>query len=105
MANSRVLLTGVGEFIGNQLARYLVERGHWGRGVDIKTPEYGQSPAHEFQLLDMRKEEDRLRATKDVDEVHALAANRGGIGFIETNKGDIVRDNLPAYVLTSASGA
>jgi hypothetical protein len=33
------------------------------------------------------------RATQGVDEVHALAANMGGIGFIETNEAVIVRDN------------
>jgi nucleoside-diphosphate-sugar epimerase len=45
MTNSRVLLTGAGGFIGNHLAKYLVERGHWVRGVDIKTPEYGELSA------------------------------------------------------------
>jgi len=34
-----------------------------------------------------------LQATEGVNEVYALAANMGGIGFIENNKGVIVRDN------------
>jgi nucleoside-diphosphate-sugar epimerase len=34
-----------------------------------------------------------MEATRDIEEVYALAANMGGIGFIETNKGVIVRDN------------
>ena len=34
-----------------------------------------------------------LEATRDIDEVYGLAANMGGIGFIETNKAVIVRDN------------
>jgi GDP-D-mannose 3',5'-epimerase len=76
MSNSRVLLTGGTGFIGNHLAKYLVECGHWGREVDIKTPEYGQSPAHEFQLLEMRKEEDCLRATKDVGEGVELVSSK-----------------------------
>src|SRR5207245_6364401 len=37
--------------------------------------------------------ENCLRATEGIDEVYALAANMGGIGFIETNKAVIVRDN------------
>lgn len=93
MTPTKILVTGAGGFIGNHLANYLVNRGYWVRGVDIKLPEYGSSSAHEFELLDLRREEDCLKATADVDEVYALAANMGGIGFIETNKGEIVRDN------------
>src|SRR5260370_10947994 len=93
MTQTRVLVTGAGGFIGNHLAKYLVDRGYWVRGVDIKLPEYGNSPAHEFQLLDLRTEGNCLKATADSEEMYALAANMGGIGFIETNKGEIVRDN------------
>ena len=93
MTQTRVVVTGAGGFIGNHLAKYLVDRGYWVRGVDIKHPEYGTSPAHEFELLDLRSEENCRNATANVQEVYALAANMGGIGFIETNKGEIVRDN------------
>ncbi len=93
MTQTRVLVTGAGGFIGNHLVKYLVDRGYWVRGADVKLPEYGNSSAHEFQLLDLRVEENCRKATADVDEVYALAANMGGIGFIETNKGEIVRDN------------
>jgi nucleoside-diphosphate-sugar epimerase len=90
---TRVLITGAGGFIGHHLTNYLVARGYWVRGVDIKTPEYEPSVAHEFELLDLRRSENCLRATKGVDEVYGLAANMGGIGFIENNKAIIVRDN------------
>jgi nucleoside-diphosphate-sugar epimerase len=93
MTQTKVVVTGAGGFIGNHLVKYLIDRGYWVRGVDIKLPEYGNSFAHEFELLDLTLEESCRRATKDVDEVYALAANMGGIGFIETNKGKIVRDN------------
>ena len=63
MKQTRVLVTGAGGFIGNHLAKYLVDRGYWVRGVDIKTPEYGDSPAHEFEVLDLRVEENCRRAT------------------------------------------
>jgi GDP-D-mannose 3',5'-epimerase len=89
----RVLITGAGGFIGHHLAKYLVARGHWVRGVDIKRPEFEDTHAHEFRVLDLRLWENCLEATRDVDEVYALAANMGGIGFIETNKAVIVRDN------------
>jgi nucleoside-diphosphate-sugar epimerase len=90
---TKVLITGAGGFIGHHLTKYLVSRGYWVRGVDVKRPEYEVSPAHEFQLLDLTKWENCLTATSGVEEVYALAANMGGIGFIEANKAVIVRDN------------
>lgn len=89
----RVLVTGAGGFIGHHLTRYLVDRGYWVRGVDIKEPEYEPTAAQEFQLLDLRDWDNCLRATQGIDEVYGLAANMGGIGFIETNRAVIVRDN------------
>lgn len=91
--NVKVLVTGAGGFIGHHLSRYLVDRGYWVRGVDIKEPEYEPTAANEFELLDLSKSENCLRATEGIDEVYGLAANMGGIGFIENNKAVIVRDN------------
>lgn len=90
---TRVLVTGAGGFIGHHLTRYLTDRGYWVRGVDIKEPEYEPTTANEFKLLDLRKAESCLEATRGVDEVYGLAANMGGIGFIENNKAVIIRDN------------
>ena len=90
---TRVLVTGAGGFIGHHLTRYLTERGYWVRGVDIKEPEFEPTTANEFKLLDLREAESCLQATRDIDEVYGLAANMGGIGFIENNKAVIVRDN------------
>src|SRR5262245_13515169 len=90
---TRVLVTGAGGFIGHHLTKYLRNRGYWVRGVDIKQPEYEPPAANEFLLLDLSRWEDCLKATVDVHEVYGLAANMGGIGFIETNKAVIVRDN------------
>lgn len=89
----RVLVTGAGGFIGHHLTAYLVDRGYWVRGVDIKTPEYEPTGADEFELLDLRRFDNCLIATRGVSEVYGLAADMGGIGFIETNKGAIVRNN------------
>jgi nucleoside-diphosphate-sugar epimerase len=89
----RVLVTGAGGFIGHHLTNYLVDRGYWVRGVDIKIPEFQPTRANEFLLLDLTVAKDCLRATFEIDEVYGLAANMGGIGFIETNKAVIVRDN------------
>ena len=89
----RVLVTGAGGFIGHHLTNYLVDRGYRVRGVDIKTPEFARTRADEFLLLDLTVMDNCLRATREIDEVYGLAANMGGIGFIETNKAVIVRDN------------
>src|SRR5439155_17515208 len=93
MERERVLVTGAGGFIGHHLTKYLVARGYWVRGVDLKEPEYEPSQAHDFQLLDLRRWESTLRATRGVDEVFQLAANMGGIGFIESHKAEIMRDS------------
>jgi GDP-D-mannose 3',5'-epimerase len=87
------LVTGAGGFIGHHLVKYLVARGHRVRGVDIKLPEYEPTAAHEFLLLDLRRWENCLVAARSVQQVYALAANMGGIGFIETHKAEIVHDN------------
>jgi GDP-D-mannose 3',5'-epimerase len=89
----KVLVTGAGGFIGHHLTKYLINKGYWVRGVDIKNPEFKPTAAHEFKLLDLRVWENCLEATSGIHEVYGLAANMGGIGFIENNKGIIVRDN------------
>ena len=89
----KVLVTGAGGFIGHHLTRALVNRGYWVRGVDIKYPEYEPTSAHEFEILDLRRWDACLQATRGIDHVYALAADMGGIGFIETHKALIVRDS------------
>ena len=90
---TKVLVTGAGGFIGHHLTKYLVNRGYYVRGVDIKEPEYERTDANEFLMLDLSKPDNCLEATAGMDQVYGLAANMGGIGFIETNKAVIVRDN------------
>ena len=91
---SRVLVTGAGGFIGHHLTKSLVAKGDWVRGVDLKRPEYEPSKAQEFRLLDLRRWENCLEATQGVDAVYNLAANMGGIGFIESHKAEIMHDNV-----------
>jgi GDP-D-mannose 3', 5'-epimerase len=91
--NSRVLVTGAGGFIGHHLVNYLKARGHWVRGVDLKEPEYAATSADDFRLLDLRRWENCLEATRDVDEVYALAADMGGMGFISHHHALILHNN------------
>src|SRR6059058_4110759 len=94
MERERVLVTGAGGFIGHHLTKYLVAKGYWVRGVDLKYPEYEDSPAHEFELLDLRRWANCLQATRGIQHVYNLAANMGGIGFIESHKAEIMHDNV-----------
>ncbi len=66
------------------------------RGVDLKYPEFGATAADEFDLLDLRRWEQCERALRGAKgaEVYNLAANMGGIGYIENNKAVIMHDNV-----------
>lgn len=90
----RVLVTGAGGFIGSHLVGFLAERGYWVRGVDVVKSEFMEPPADEFLLLDLRRWENCLKATEGIDEVYSLAANMGGIGFIETVHAEVMHDNV-----------
>lgn len=90
---TKVLVTGAGGFIGHHLVTYLKARGYWVRGVDIKYPEYNETDADEFEILDLRRWDNCLQATRDIDEVYALAADMGGMGFITTHHSQILYNN------------
>lgn len=89
----RILVTGAGGFIGSHLVKYLKQKGAWVRGVDIKRPEFSATEADEFDLLDLRRWENCLAATEGVDEVYALAADMGGMGFISNHHAQILYNN------------
>lgn len=89
----RVLVTGAGGFIGHHLVTQLKSQGHWVRGVDIKYPEYTDIDADEFEILDLRRWDNCLQATRSVDDVYALAADMGGMGFISANHATILHNN------------
>jgi nucleoside-diphosphate-sugar epimerase len=88
------LVTGAGGFIGHHLVKYLKANGYRVRGVDIKEPEFEPSAADEFELLDLRRWDNCLVATRGVSEVYNLAADMGGIGYISSNHADIARNNI-----------
>jgi nucleoside-diphosphate-sugar epimerase len=86
-------VTGAGGFIGHHLVTFLKARGYWVRGVDLKHPEFAPTDADEFELLDLRRWDACLQATRGVHEVYALAADMGGMGFISSNHAQILRNN------------
>lgn len=89
----RVLVTGAGGFIGHHLVTDLKRRGYWVRGVDLKYPEYTDVDADEFEILDLRRWDAALQATRNVDHVYALAADMGGMGFISNHHAQILHNN------------
>jgi nucleoside-diphosphate-sugar epimerase len=93
MARERVLVTGAGGFIGHHLVGRLKAEGHWVRGADLRHPEFGGTAADEFEVLDLRRLDDCLRACRGVSQVYALAADMGGMGFISSNHARILYNN------------
>ncbi|MGE0825440.1 MAG: NAD-dependent epimerase/dehydratase family protein [Candidatus Binatia bacterium] len=90
----RVLVTGAGGFIGHQLVSYLRNKGYWVRGVDIKYPEFRTHTADDFALLDLRRRENCFEATRDIDEVYALAADTGNREFLASHQARTIHNNL-----------
>src|SRR6185295_15304930 len=89
----RALVTGAGGFIGHHLIGFLKDKGYWVRGADLKRPEFSATRADEFELLDLRRWYNCLQATRDVEEVYALAADMGGMGFISAHHAEILHNN------------
>ncbi len=93
MSQTKVLVTGAGGFIGHHLVTFLRAKGCWVRGVDIKYPEFSEVDADEFEILDLRRWDNCLQATRGIDEVYGLAADMGGMGFISAHHSEILHNN------------
>ena len=91
--NRRILVTGAGGFIGHHLVKDLKRQGHWVRGADIKNPEFEETQADEFEILDLRQAAACRGASRDVDTVFALAADMGGMGFLAHHHSRIFYNN------------
>lgn len=90
---TKVLVTGAGGFIGHHLVKYLKERDYWVRGADLKRPEYEPTAADEFAEVDLRRWGNCLSVTSGIEEVYALAADMGGMGFISSSHSRILHNN------------
>ncbi len=89
MKNKKIVVCGAGGFIGGHLVAALKKQGHSDlRAVDIKkSNDWFQlhEGVENFQL-DLRDKENCEKSLKDASIVYNLAADMGGIGFIENNK-------------------
>lgn len=90
----RVLVTGAGGFIGHHLVSALKRSGAWVRGADLKYSDYAQTDADEFLIGDLRRWDTCLDATAGIDDVYALAADMGGMGFISNHHAQILHNNI-----------
>ena len=82
------MVAGGGGFIGGWLVKELLERGHQVTSVDIKPIDQWHQVFNEAINLtrDLSKLELCLETTRGIDHVYNLAADMGGMGFIENNK-------------------
>ena len=87
-ASRPVLVAGAGGFIGGHLARDLAARGRRVRAVDQKPFDqwYQHVEGADERRLDLSRREDCEEAVDGVGPVYNLAADMGGMGFIENNK-------------------
>jgi nucleoside-diphosphate-sugar epimerase len=83
-----IVVTGGGGFIGGHLVSDLHQQGHRVRAVDIKPigEWYQRVEGVENLQLDLDLRESCVNAVDGMDVVYNLAANMGGMGFIEHNK-------------------
>ena len=92
------LVCGAGGFIGGHLVQKLKDEGYWVRGVDIKEHEYRETAADDFQVLDLRDEQNCIQALTlndgTFDEVYQLAADMGGMGFIHSAECEIMHNSV-----------
>jgi len=84
-----VVVCGAGGFIGGHLVADLLRQGFEEvRAVDIKPPNqwFQKFDQADNRSLDLREKENCYRALEGADQVYNLAADMGGMGFIENNK-------------------
>ncbi|MEP6937066.1 MAG: NAD-dependent epimerase/dehydratase family protein [Chthoniobacterales bacterium] len=88
MGSKKIVVCGAGGFIGGHLVADLLRQGQNVRAVDVKPVDewYQVFPEAENRQLDLREKESCEQAVRGTALVYNLAADMGGMGFIENNK-------------------
>src|SRR5215472_11067904 len=88
MKSDKIVVCGGGGFIDGHLVADLLRQGKRVRAVDVKpfSEWFQMFPEAENLELNLRDKEACQRGVTDVDLVYNLAADMGGMGFIENNK-------------------
>jgi GDP-D-mannose 3',5'-epimerase len=89
LKNEKVAVCGAGGFIGGHLVQSLLDQGvEVVRAIDIKPLDewYQSSKEVENLVVDLKEKENCRKAAKGATAVFQLAADMGGMGFIENNK-------------------
>lgn len=92
-----IVITGGGGFIAGNLARYFTEKGFTRIRVVDKKPLYEwylRVPGVECLCLDVSREDNCRRVCEGAVEVYNLAADMGGMGFIERFRVECLRSIL-----------
>jgi len=100
-----VLIAGGGGFIGSHLSKRLRAEGEytvvadWAENIYFDVADY----CDEFHLLDLRFQDNCDKVCYGCDEVYDLAADMGGMGFIESNHSIILQNSLRININLLAS--
>jgi GDP-D-mannose 3',5'-epimerase len=88
LQNEEIVVCGAGGFIGGHLVKRLLDQGaNVVRAVDSKPlDEWYQKSEVENLTLDLREKDNCVKTAQGMDIVFQLAADMGGMGFIENNK-------------------
>lgn len=91
----KVCITGAGGFIAAHLGKKMKEMGRYVVAVDWKKQEFFEEHefCDEFLLLDLRVLSNCVKACEGCDEVYNLAADMGGMGFIQSNHSVLFYNN------------
>ena len=95
-AKLKICITGAGGFIASHLAKRLKEEGHYIVGCDWKRNEHMPETmfCDEFILADLRLFENCAKVLKGCHHCFNLAADMGGMGFIQSNHSVIFYNNI-----------
>jgi len=96
MPQKKVLIAGGGGFIGSHLAKRLKQEGNYVIAADWEPNHYFKEDefCNEFRKVDLRSLDVCVQVCAGVEDVYNLAADMGGMGFIQSNHSTILYNNI-----------